>query len=259
MSRFVSRLVALAALLALPSLAAAQRRAAIAQVNEAIVFDLFLNYELTEKNGNNSTLIDYVPRAPKTPLERVEMTSNYGGENERTTFTYGERGRLSRVEYRRDDKVYVYEVSYDGDRPSGMTIAAMPRIRFGYRNDTLVTITRERAGGTLEYTINHVAGEQRAELALVVVPANGKRSPSPSKYWVTWDDRARLTGYELGTYVGRDITRTEGGDVATFTYYTHDDEKRTATWDYVVDAKRSWTERRFGKLVVRRTIEYASR
>ena len=44
----------LLALLCIPAVAAsAQSRAGIARLNDAVVFDLFMNYELTEKNGRS--------------------------------------------------------------------------------------------------------------------------------------------------------------------------------------------------------------
>jgi hypothetical protein len=236
--------------------AMAQSARPSAQINGAII-DLFLNYELTEKNGNSSTLIDYLPRQARSPLKRVEMTSNYGGEDEHTTFAYGDRGRLEHVTYQRGDKLYQYDLTYEQDRPASVAIAGMKRITFGYRGDTLVTITRERTGGILEYALDYPLGQNRADLKLTVV-IDGKRKPSPSKYYATWDDRRRLTGYALGTYTGRDITYSDAGDVATFTHFTHDDQARTMKWDYVLDPKSSWTERRLEKLLVKRSIQYAT-
>ena len=235
----------------------AQQAADIRRLNDAIVFDLFLNYELTEKNGNSSTLIDYLPRPGTAPFAKVELSSNYGGEDERATFDYGDRGRLSRIEYRRDDRLFVYDVAYERERVASVAIAGRKRIELTYRNDTLVGITRERTGGVLEYALDYRKGENRADIALVVV-ANGKRSRSPQSYFVTWDDDRRVTGFSLGTYVGRDITYSDAGDVATFSYFTHDDEQRTARWDYERDAKSSWTERRFKKLMAKRRIAYAA-
>src|SRR5688500_8898245 len=218
--------LALTLTLAIPHAAApAQQAPDIRRLNDAIVFDLFLNYELTEKNGNSSTLMDYVPRPGATPFAKVAMSSNYGGEDEQTTFSYGDRGRLERIEYRRDDRLFTYDLGYERDQVVNVAIAGRKRIELTYRNDTLVGITRERTGGVLEYALDYRKGENRADIALVVV-ANGKRSRSPSSYFVTWNDDRRVTGFSLGTYFGRGITYSEAGDVATFSYFTHDDEQR---------------------------------
>jgi hypothetical protein len=239
-----------------PSIATSQHAPGIGQLNDAIVFDLFLNYELTEKNGNLSTLMDYLPRRGTTPFRKVETSSNYGGEDESATFTYGGGGRLDRIDYRRGDRLFVYEISYDGGRPASITVGGRKRIDLTYRNDTLVAITRDRNGALFEYALEHRAGESRADIKLVVV-ANGKRARSSSPYFVAWDDRRRVTAFSLDIYTGRDITYSDAGDVATFAYFAND-EQRTARWDHVLDAKSSWTERRFNKLLAKRNIPYAT-
>lgn len=235
--------------------AIAQSKQPVKPLSDAIVFDLFMNYELTEKNGNLSTLMDYVPSAGTSAFRKVEMSSNYGGESESSTFTYGDRGRLDRLTYQRADRLYTYDVEYENDRPIAISIAGKKRIELRYGPNGLVSITRDRNGALFEYNLSYPQGQNRADIELMVV-ADGKRRPSPSKYHVTWDERHRLTGYSLGIYSGREITYSDAGELATFAYYTHDDEKRTATWQYVVDAKSNWTERRFNKLVVKRSIEY---
>ena len=236
--------------------ARAQQGSPVGELNEAIVFDLFLNYELTEKNGNLSTLIDYLPRRGAAPFQRVDMSSNYGGEDESTTFTYGDGGRLDRIDYRRGGRLFRYELSYDADRLASIAVGGRKRIELAYRNDTLVTISRERNGALFEYALRYRDGERRADIALVMV-TNGKRSRSSSPYFVTWDDRRRLTGFSLDVYTGREITYSDAGDVATFAYFAND-EQRTARWEHVRDARSSWTERRFKKLVAKRTIRYAT-
>ena len=239
-----------------PSVATSQRAPGIEQLNDAIVFDLFLNYELTEKNGNLSTLMDYLPRRGATPFRRVEASSNYGGEDESATFSYGDGGRLDRIDYRRGDRLFVYEISYDAGRPASIAVGGRKRIDLTYRNDTLVAITRDRNGALFEYALEYRAGGSRADIKLIVV-TNGKRARSSSPYFVAWDDRRRVTAFSLDIYTGRDITYSDAGDVATFAYFAND-EQRTARWDHVRDAKSSWTERRFNKLLAKRNIHYAA-
>ena len=249
--------LALILMLTSPAAAAiAQREAPVGQLDDAIVFDLFLNYELTEKNGNLSTLMDYLPRRGAVPFQKVELSSNYGNEDESATFTYGAQGRLDRIDYRRGDRLFVYELSYEAGRPVSVAVGGKKRIELGYRNDTLVAITRDRNGALFEYGLRYRDGERRADIELVVV-ANGKRSRSSSPYFVAWDDRRRVTAFSLDVYTGRDITYSDAGDVATFAFFAND-EQRTARWDVVRDAKSSWTERRFGKLLAKRNIQYAS-
>jgi hypothetical protein len=94
-------------------------------------------------------------------------------------------------------------------------IAAKKRIELRYRGDTLVSITRDRSGALFEYNLTNPTGQNRADIALIVI-LDGKRRPSPSKYHVTWDERNRLSGYSLGVYSGREITCSDVGDLATF-------------------------------------------
>ena len=249
-----ARAALLLALCLSPSAASSQSAPAIQQLNDAIVFDLFLNYELTEKNGNLSTLMDYLPRRGSSPFRKVEMSSNYGEEDESTVFMYGDRGRLDRIDYRRGDRLFVYEVSYDAGRPVSIAVGGRKRIDLTYRSDTLVAITRERNGALFEYALDYRSGEKRADIRLVRV-MNGKRSKSSSPYFVAWDDRRRITAFSIDVYTGRDITYSDAGDAATFAYFVND-EQRTASWDHVRDAKSNWTERRFKKLLVKRNIQY---
>lgn len=233
---------------------AAQNKSDISKLNDAIIFDLFLNYELTDKNGNNAILMDYLPNSGNKAFRKIEMLSNYGGENESTNFTYNDNGMLQQIYYQKNDKYYVYDITYENDRPSMVSIGGSKKITFTYSNDTLKTITREKSGGVLEYNFKYIPGEKQAAIKLIVI-RDGKRLPSSSDYFVVWNDRYNLTSYNLDVCRAMENTYAESGYLTTFVYFPND-TKKTATWEYVLDDKANWTERKFNTYTVKRKLEY---
>lgn len=232
----------------------AQNKPEISKLNNAIIFDLFLNYELTDKNGNNAVLMDYLPNSGNTSFRKIEMSSNYGGENESTSFTYNDNGMLQQIYYQKNDKYYVYDILYENEKPASVSIGGNKKITFTYSNDTLKTISREKSGGVLEYNFKHVPGEKKAFIKLIVI-RDGKRLPSSSDYFVAWNDRYNLTSYNLDVYRATENTYAESGYLTTFVYFPND-TKKTATWEYVFDDRANWTERKFNTYTVKRTLQY---
>lgn len=228
------------------------------KLNQALIFDLFINYELSEKNGNLSVVVDYLPKAEKKEFKRVEMTSNYGHEDEKTRFIYNNNYELQQINYQREDKLYVYDFTYSDGVPVSVNIAGKKKIEFLYNYDTLKSIIREQNGVYFEHDLNYLPGQQKADIKLFVTN-KGKRQPSSYKYYAAWNTDYKLTDLSLDIYTVKGITYTNSGDVASFKTYDSEDREKLASWEYTTDEKNNWTERKFDKFVAKRVIDYALR
>lgn len=195
----------------------------ISKLNHTIIFDLILNYELTEKNGNNSALIDYLPVAIKD-VSSVQMNSNYGGENETTRFQYDKTGNLSEIDYQVDDRYYEYVLSYGNNKVTNISIAGKKKLEFTYRNDTLVTITRQRSGSVFEYEITYVPDKSRANFKLFVT-TDGKRRASSSTAYIIWDEDYNISALDFDIYRISDIKHLAKGEWESFTLLRENGKK----------------------------------
>lgn len=226
------------------------------KLNNTIIFDLILNYELTEKNGNNSVLIDYLPTGLKD-VSSVQMNSNYGGEIEATRFQYDKNGNLSEINYQVDDRFYEYVLRYEDNKVKDIEIAGKKKLHFAYRNDTLVTITREHSGMVIEYEISYVPKDKQANFKLFVT-TNGTRRASSSRNFIKWDTNNNIAELEFDIYRLKDITHLPHGEWQSFTMIREGGQKN-AEWQYVFDEKSNWTERTYDRFKISRKITYTGK
>ena len=47
----------------------------IQKINNSLIYDLFMNYELTVKNGNLSTVVDFFPCMNNVNFKNIRLTS----------------------------------------------------------------------------------------------------------------------------------------------------------------------------------------
>jgi hypothetical protein len=227
------------------------------KLSQAIIFDLFMNYELTLKNGNLNVIIDYIPSLDKKEMKRVELTSNYGHEDEKTNFVYNDKFELQQIVYQHADKQYNYEFNYSNGLPVSVNIAGKKRIEFLYSYDTLKSIVREQNGTLFEHDLTYLPDQPKADIKFFVTN-KGKRQASSSNYFVGWNNDYKLTDYSLDMYTAKGITYANGG-VASFTTSNSDGKEIVANWEYSADEKSNWTERKLDKFAAKRAIEYVAR
>jgi hypothetical protein len=234
-----------------------EEKASRKKFSEMIIFDLFMNYELSQRNGNNAVILDYLPNRDKKDLKRVVMKSNYGHENEVTDFQYNANSDLVKINYQRGDKLFVYDFNYVNGALASIHIGGKKRIEFLYSNDTLKSVVREMNEMSAEYDLTYEKEQQKTWIVLTVVD-KGKRQKSSSKYYLTWNAEKKITDFNFDVYVSKGITYTASGDIASFSATTSHDSA-TINWEYTTDEKNNWTERKFKTFLVTRQIEYLAR
>ncbi len=228
----------------------------IQKLNNALIFDLFMNFEITEKNGNLSTIIDYLPNTNNTDFKKIEINSNMGGEEEVSQFEYNDKGFILKLIYQVNDKLYRYEFFYDGNRLATVNIAGKKKISLAYdKKGRLQSITRFGNGAALEYNFVYLNGENKANIALVVIQGE-KRSPSKRKYFVTWNDQFKIDSYCIDVYCSNNLTYSQKGDLTAFKFSNVSSDNIEANWEYRYDNQGNWIERKVKDSVCKRTIEY---
>ncbi len=230
----------------------------IQKLNNCLIFDLFINYELSEKNGNLTTIIDFIPNLINLNYKTIRLTSNVGGENQVCNFIFNENGTIENISYGVNNRIYRYDFIYEGNRLTGVNIAGKPRISFGYNNmGQLITITRETNSAAFEYNFEYLDGDEKATITLIVVQGE-KRSPSSQKYFVTWQNDFKLESYCFDVYCSNNMKYTTQGDLLSYSFDSVNEDNNIVTWEYSkMDDKQNWIERYYkGDIVFNRTIEY---
>jgi len=229
----------------------------IQKLNYTIVFDLFLNYELSNKNGNLSTIIDYLPDFNDQSVLCERIDSNMGGEEETTDFVYAD-GKISEINYTVRDRIFRYVVGYSDDRVDQVTIAGKPKIRFTYDGKGKIEkIERDMGEGTVEYSFEYSDSENKADIILHVVKGESRKKSS-RKYHVMWDDNFRIKDYRLDVYIGHDYEYTAEGAVKSFKFSNVNSDNIPFEYVYKIDDKGSWIERTASneKFYFKRKLKY---
>ena len=229
----------------------------IVKLNNSLIFDLFLNYELTERNENLAAIIDFLPNLNNVNYKNIGLTSNIGGENQICNFTFNEKGAIEKMTYEINNKIYRYNFIYKDAQLTGINIADKPKISFGYdKKGRIITITREKSGGAYEYNFEYPDGENKANIKLIVVQGE-KRSASNRKYYATWDSELKLESYCFHVYCSKNIKYNSQGDLLSCSFANVNEDNNIMTWDYSgTDEKQNWIERKSKDIVFNRTVGY---
>ena len=226
----------------------------IQRLNKTIIFDLFLNYELSSKNGNLSTLIDYLNGVSSEEYRMVNMQGNMGSEDETIDFVF-ENDVVSQINYVVRSRIFRYGVKYNGSAVDYITIAGKKKITITYDQNGLVkSIERNRNGATMEYNFEFVE-PNRADIKLFVVQGE-KRRPSSRKYYIEYDKSLKLRSYYLDVFSGKEWTYDKKGNLISFKFSNVNGDAHPAKWEYEFDEKGNWIKRTFEDFYLSRTLTY---
>ncbi len=229
----------------------------ILKLNNALIYDLFINYELSEKNGNLATIIDFLPNLNNVNYKKMKLTSNVGGENQICSFTFNKNETIRKISYEVNNKIYQYDFVYSGKQLTRINIADKPKISFEYdKKGKLTTITRKKSGVAFEYNLEYLDDENKANIKLIVVQGEKRRSSS-RKYYVTWGTELKLKSYCFDVYCSKNLKYTSQGDLLSYSFASVNEDNNIATWEYsAIDEKQNWIERKYKNNEFKRTIEY---
>lgn len=229
----------------------------IQKLNNSIIFDLFINYELTEKNGNLVTIADFIPSLDKANYDNIKLESNIGRVNQRCSFNFNENGTIGNISYEVNEKIYRYDLIYEGSNLIKINIAGKPKISFIYDNSgRILTINREKGGGLFEYNFDYAEGENKALIKLFVIQGEKKR-PSTQRYYVSWDAGYKIESFCIGEYCSNNIKYSNGQYILSYSFASVNNDSNIATWEYVAfDSRQNWIERKSKDIFSTRTIEY---
>jgi len=229
----------------------------VKRLNNSLIYDLFINYELTEKNGNLSAIIDFFPNPDNINYKEMTLTSNVGGRNQTCTFVFNDKGTVEKVDYEVNNKIYRYDFIYEGSQLVTINITGKPKISFRYDNKgRLRAITREKGGGAFEYNFEYIDGENKANIKLIVVQGE-KRSPSARKYYASWDSGLKLESYCIDVYCSKKIKYSQQGDLLSYSFANVNEDNNIMSWEYSTrDENQNWVERKSKNIIFNRTIKY---
>ncbi len=231
----------------------------ILTLNNSIIYDLFLNYELTQKNGNLSTITDFMPNLNQNvKYKSISFTSNIADVKQNCEISFNENGTINSIVYDADDTRYRYNLIYDGNQLTTINISNKPKISFQYdKKGRISSITRQRNSEvSFEYNFEYLDNENKANIKLIVIE-NNKRTPGSRNYYLTWNSNYRLESYCFDSYCSKNIQYTPQGDLLSYTFSTANADNILSTWDYIsFDDKQNWTERQSKKFFFKRKIEY---
>jgi len=229
----------------------------IQKINNSLIYDLFMNYELTVKNGNLSTVVDFFPCMNNVNFKNIRLTTNVGGTNQVCNFILNKNEAIDKLSYEVNDKIFQYDFIYEGSKLTSINISGKPKISFGYnKNGLLSTITRAKGSDAFEYNFNYLEGQNKSNIKLIVVQGE-KRSPSSREFYATWNTQFKLEAYSFDIYDCKNLKYSPKEELLNFSFTTVNDDNNNAKWVYsTMDDKQNWTERKYKDVTFNRVIDY---
>ena len=235
----------------------------IDKVNNTIIYDLFLNYELSEKNRNLSAIIDYLPSISGDLVSEIKMESSVAGNDEITVFTYNETGNLSSIKYQVDrgdsrPSRYIYELFYNSGYLTHINIADKRRIDFKYDSmGRIASINRRKNEEVVfEYTFEYLPDSNKADITLYVVQSEDRRI-SNRPYYVSWDSQSRLDAYNFDVYSANSYSyNNDTGTLSAIYFDRVDSDNNKIEWEYEYDDSGNWIKKSASGSSFSRIISY---
>lgn len=232
-------------------------KSAIETLNKSLIFDLYLNFEWSDRNGNTAALLDFIPRGLSTPAKRIELQSKVGSSETNGTFTYTSDGLLDTARCEVNGSYYTYVVGYANKVVNQIVIGGAPKIKMTYDSQgRLQMLTREQsASSTLEFTFVYAVALKTVYIKLVVIE-NSSRKPSSREYYAKWNDAFGLDAFYFNVYASSNIKYNASQNIASMTFSGSEGEVNMV-WNYTAaDAKNNWTARNYKDATFTRVISY---
>lgn len=235
----------------------------VPKLNRSIIFDLYMNYELTENNGNLNVLLNYIPLIDGELVSTIVMEGETAGKPEFISFEYSYTGNLTDILYQTDSDGIrrtsrnQYKVFYTGDIPNRIEINGEPKIQFGYNNEGRIErINRLWDDGiTYEYIFSYRMSESIADITLHVIE-NDVVIESIDTYFVNWNGDLKLDGFELDRYSSELYNYTIDGLLKSMNYNLPNSSSNNLIWSYTLDDRNNWISRRAKDTYAEREITY---
>ncbi|CAM1338969.1 hypothetical protein [Tenacibaculum aestuarii] len=233
------------------------------QVQNEMLINLFINLELTEKNYNLSSIMDYVPDLNKKKINRIEFSSNLGGFHEKLFFNYSKQ-KLVEVNYSidRNDgegvKIFNYKLEYINNYLKSIYLNNRKKYQLEYNyQGKFSTISFTLREVSYIYNIEYSSKDNNAELRLDVIK-NGKVyiGNKYNKTKIFWDKEYRLTSFEIDRYSTNHISYNSNGDVVSFQSITSRPIPSDIQWNYSYDENTNWVKRYNKEIIINRKISY---
>jgi hypothetical protein len=224
----------------------------VQKINNMLIYDFYMNYELAERNGNLTTILDYFPHTGNSPVSSIKIQSTEKSK-EILTFQYNPKNDIEKLVYEVRRKTYAYDFIYDNDQLSSVNIDGEKKITFGYNKEKLVSITRVTIHGSLELSIEYEG--KKAKINVVVVE-DGQKKTSFKIVFVTWNNDYRMTSYQFDAYAAQNLTYSDKGDMTSFEFLSMTSGKIVIKWQYAYDDKGNWTEKKSEYFGFNRTTTY---
>jgi len=227
----------------------------IKKLNNALIFDLFMNFEISEKNGNLTAIIDYFPNSLGRECKSISINSNIGDSDETITFNFN-NDLVENLTYNTNRILYTYDFIYEKRQLSFIKINEKAKFSFTYdKKGRLTTIKRSNNNASLEYNFDYKLEEKKVNINVVLIQKE-TRKPISRKHFVTWNDSYKIASYEFDAYRGYNLNYSDKEDLLSFSFTNAVEGNNNVTWNYTFDDKGNWVERRFEETTFKRTIYY---
>ncbi len=242
-----------------------KKKKSVERLNDMIIFDLFFNLELSEKNKNLGFINNYIPLFKKNNVEAVQLKSNLGDNKEDIVLKYNDEGQLIQLQYNLDRNegggvlLFIYDFVYEKGRLQHVLLKDKIKYRYKYLKGKIQSITAYKRGAlygvfNMEYSSNSNKAKLRFDVA-----RNGKitKGRNLRKNTLTWNKSFKITQCLIGFH---DLTKMKydtKGNLTSFDFVDTVEDDHSFNWKYTsFDKKGNWSKRINNQTVIERIITY---
>lgn len=233
----------------------------IKSLNNSIVYNLFLNFDISEQNNKLKHLSYYYPHSvDKSDVESVLLKAEHNDATEEVEFLYN-KNNLVKLNYKlssNNDRTRKtsYDFQYDDGNLSEIKIGKTKRIVFEY--DALGKIKTIKKYKNRMWHKYHISYSKKSSKAHIVyeVQRGVKKKRSDNKYFVEWNDKFNITGFNINNYSTSNISYNNIGVIDYHEYVTASRDSSYIDWSYTTDKEDNWVTKKSKNTTYTRSIKY---
>ncbi|CAL2103266.1 conserved exported hypothetical protein [Tenacibaculum sp. 190130A14a] len=239
----------------------------IEAINHSIIYDLFLNMELTKRNGQIAIVYDYIPVfKKKAKVESVEVNSSLENDyTENVVFLYDKRNRLKYINYKvkRSENestiLFKYELKYKDSRVELVYIKNRLLYKFIYNSDGMLkTVKHFFKNGKTVRIYNVLYKDKEVKFSLDVIRGDDFYfDVNSSKDLIFLNKNNKISSIKFDIYKSKNISYLKGSNILSFNFSKIDSKNLMFKWNYITfDRRSNWTKRESDKYLIERIINY---
>jgi hypothetical protein len=234
----------------------AQSKKQIEQINKSIIFDLFINFELTQPNIYVPAIIDHIPTSDTKGFKIVNLKSDIGDVDWSTKIYFSKTGEIKSLQNVIHGEIMKYKFIYKKGKLAYFGVNGKKAAIIKYDKLGIIkSILRVKGKSKLVCGFKYDKTEKKFTIDFNIT-RDKKKLDCDFNYFVKLDDQYRIKDFFFNDYSHKNMSYDEQGKIKSFEFEIEGGLAKTS-WNYTKkDNKENWVERESKGIYFTRGITY---